>query len=60
MYISYMFIYNIHVICFPFLEMASQNPMRNISITKLIVHTCVGGENDALTKASKVLTQLTG
>ena len=40
--------------------MASQNPMRNISITKLIVHTCVGGENDALTKASKVLTQLTG
>ncbi|KAH0569309.1 Ribosomal protein L5 [Spironucleus salmonicida] len=38
----------------------SENVMRKIRIEKLIVHTCIGGETDQLTKATKVLTQLTG
>ena len=32
--------------------------MREIRIEKLIVHCCVGGEGDQVTKASTVLNQL--
>jgi len=36
------------------------NPMRNIVIDKLMINCCVGESGDKLTKAAKVITQLTG
>ena len=36
------------------------NVMRNISIDKLIINCCVGEPGDKLTKASKVLKDLSG
>lgn len=41
-------------------EAKDKNPMRDIRIEKVIVQCCVGGEGDAVTKASKVLNQLSG
>lgn len=35
--------------------MSKVNPMREVKIEKLIVHTCIGGENDDVTKAARVL-----
>lgn len=37
-----------------------ENPMRAIRIEKLVLNCCIGGEGDQLTKAAKVLQQLTG
>ena len=37
-----------------------QNPMRNIVIDKLIINCNVGESGDKLTKAAKVVQQLTG
>ncbi|EES99758.1 LSU ribosomal protein L5P/L11 [Giardia duodenalis assemblage B] len=37
----------------------NENPMRRIRIEKLVLNICIGGEGDALTKAAKVLQQLT-
>lgn len=34
--------------------------MRQIRVEKLVLNVCVGGEGDSLTKAAKVLEQLTG
>ena len=36
------------------------NPMRDIRIEKMIVNLCTGESGDRLTKASKVITDLTG
>jgi large subunit ribosomal protein L11e len=40
-------------------EDKSNNPMRQLKIDKLIINCCVGESGDRLTRAAKVLEQLT-
>jgi len=41
-------------------QAAKQNPMRDIRIDKLIVNCAVGESGDRLTRAARVLSDLTG
>jgi large subunit ribosomal protein L11e len=40
-------------------EEKAKNPMRALKIDKLIINCCVGESGDRLTRAAKVLEQLT-
>jgi large subunit ribosomal protein L11e len=40
-------------------EDKAKNPMRTLQVDKLIINCCVGESGDRLTRAAKVLEQLT-
>lgn len=40
-------------------EEKAKNPMRQLKIDKMIINCCVGESGDRLTRAAKVLEQLT-
>ena len=46
---------SIFILNYQFCLMSKINPMREVKIEKLIVHSCIGGEGDEVIKAARVL-----